>query len=84
MGIVPTFTVEREGYGWAVCKDGVPIKRPASEALAHEIREKLERKARSTKRACMCCRTVFLSEGPHNRLCNRCRHLGANAEDRAV
>ncbi len=24
-------------------------------------------------RACMCCRTEFLSEGPHNRLCGRCR-----------
>ena len=26
-----------------------------------------------TQRACMCCRTEFLSEGPHNRLCGRCR-----------
>ena len=26
-----------------------------------------------TQRACMCCRIEFWSEGPHNRLCGRCR-----------
>ena len=25
-------------------------------------------------RPCMCCRKVFGSDGPHNRLCDRCRH----------
>lgn len=26
-----------------------------------------------TKRNCMCCQKEFLSDGPHNRLCTRCR-----------
>ena len=30
-----------------------------------------------TKRNCMCCRAEFLSDGPHNRLCTRCRHKDA-------
>lgn len=25
------------------------------------------------ERACLCCTNKFLSEGPHNRLCGRCR-----------
>lgn len=25
------------------------------------------------ERPCMCCSTLFRSEGPHNRLCNYCR-----------
>lgn len=29
-----------------------------------------------TVRPCLCCRKDFLSEGAHNRLCNRCRALG--------
>ena len=27
-------------------------------------------------RPCLCCRSVFASEGIHNRLCDRCRRLG--------
>jgi uncharacterized paraquat-inducible protein A len=30
-------------------------------------------RARTTTRACMCCRNPFTSDGPHNRLCGRCR-----------
>jgi len=26
------------------------------------------------QRKCMCCGKVFLSDGPHNRLCDYCRH----------
>lgn len=25
------------------------------------------------ERLCMCCRSPFMSDGPHNRLCGRCR-----------
>ncbi len=25
------------------------------------------------ERACLCCRQPFISQGPHNRLCDRCR-----------
>lgn len=30
-----------------------------------------------TKRNCMCCNAAFLSDGFHNRLCNRCRQKDA-------
>lgn len=30
-------------------------------------------RVRPATRACMCCRNPFQSDGPHNRLCNRCR-----------
>lgn len=30
---------------------------------------------RKTRRDCLCCGNAFLSDGPHNRLCNRCRRI---------
>lgn len=49
----------------------LPIARPARPARPPSI----ERETRNptTKRACLCCRQTFLSEGPHNRLCGYCR-----------
>lgn len=34
---------------------------------------RLERQVRQRRRACLCCSASFLSDGPHNRLCNSCR-----------
>lgn len=34
---------------------------------ASEVRDRL------TTRPCMCCGRTFQSEGPHNRLCQKCR-----------
>lgn len=42
------------------------------------------RRDRQKLRPCMSCGTRFLSEGPHHRLCNGCRHVTATAEDVAV
>jgi len=43
-------------------------------------RDRRRRKERDSKgrqrRACMCCGKSFMSEGPHNRLCNACRQMG--------
>lgn len=36
------------------------------------------------QRACMCCRTPFLSEGSHNRLCVRCRNKSDDGHYRIV
>lgn len=44
----------------------------ATRANAANARKRDERQ-RNT-RPCLCCGTVFPSEGPHHRLCNRCRH----------
>lgn len=30
---------------------------------------------RKTQRNCLCCSSSFLSDGPHNRLCSRCRRI---------
>lgn len=34
----------------------------------------LELRPASRRRPCMCCGNEFSSEGPHNRLCGRCRN----------
>jgi hypothetical protein len=31
--------------------------------------------AKRKKRPCMCCQREFMSQGIHNRLCDRCRHI---------
>lgn len=36
---------------------------------------------KKAKRACLCCRETFMSEGPHNRLCDRCRRQRLTAFD---
>jgi hypothetical protein len=32
-----------------------------------------DNRARAKRRPCLCCRDPFLSAGPHNRLCTKCR-----------
>ncbi len=29
-------------------------------------------------RPCMCCQQIFVSEGPHNRLCGHCRNISVS------
>ncbi|WP_425099172.1 hypothetical protein [Tropicibacter sp. S64] len=45
----------------------------ATQAQAEARLDDLKRAAQRRRRPCMCCRTSFLSDGPHNRLCNVCR-----------
>lgn len=50
--------------------------RAVSNRLARAYAAEQERKMRATpkkKRTCLCCGAPFMSEGPHNRLCSRCR-----------
>ena len=35
--------------------------------------EKRDAKTQKVTRPCLCCRTEFKSDGPHNRLCGKCR-----------
>lgn len=37
---------------------------------------------KKTLRPCMCCRTEFASDGPHNRLCAACRRIETTPFDR--
>ena len=40
-------------------------------------RERADVLVKRAERKCLCCGSVFESEGPHNRLCDRCRRLSA-------
>jgi len=50
---------------------------PGSGDLAHrkcdDLQQAHENRAKIGERPCMCCGSVFHSEGIHNRLCNLCR-----------
>ena len=43
------------------------------ESSIHTRIAHFELKPPTKRRPCMCCRVEFSSEGPHNRLCTRCR-----------
>ena len=67
------------GQGWQPWWNGRPVGRAFSEPnVAICAARSLERRLAGTlrDRACLCCRTTFESEGPHNRLCSRCRSEG--------
>ena len=56
----------------------------ASKGVALDIMDSRIRREKLKPRACMRCGDQFLSEGPHNRMCAKCRHVTASAEDVAV
>lgn len=69
--------IRRVRDGYAVFRDeqqvsGVSTRAQTEIALDH--REQLEKRRSTTRqRKCLCCDEVFLSEGPHHRLCNHHR-----------
>jgi hypothetical protein len=69
------FVVKRSGGGFAVFDGATPVSGVNSQAVAETIRDRLEREAAmpTKRRACLCCRATFDSQGPHNRLCKSCR-----------
>ena len=73
------YTIKGSGLSYSVFKDGVSVMGPfGSHGRALDVRDELIRKDRMRERPCMTCTTEFMSEGPHNRLCDACR---ANAND---
>lgn len=44
-----------------------------AESSVYSRLEVLEGRSQRRERLCMCCRSPFMSDGPHNRLCGRCR-----------
>ena len=44
-----------------------------AESSVYRRLETLSTQAVRRERPCMCCQQTFMSEGPHNRLCGRCR-----------
>lgn len=45
-----------------------------AESSVYRRLETLEDRSQRRERPCMCCRHPFMSDGPHNRLCTRCRN----------
>ncbi len=80
----PVFTVEPNGGCWAVCRDGEMLFALSTQALAEMKREKLERAARRKRRPCITCGGVFLSDGPHHRMCKGCRAWASDVYQGAV
>ncbi len=67
-------TVERDGYGWSVCKGGLRVRGAYSnKGLAEAACDRMEREARCKRRPCITCGETFMSEGPGNRMCDKCR-----------
>ncbi len=66
--------VTQSGCIWNVCHNGARIQGPfGSKGRAEDALDALQNNPSCKLRACMTCQTEFLSEGPHNRMCNRCR-----------
>lgn len=63
--------------GLDCCAMAARLSRPGRAVSYQQVNARLRNLAqaqRSTRRPCLCCGKVFLSAGPHNRLCSPCRH----------
>jgi len=66
--------VEGNWNSYAVYRKEVRVSKfHPDESRALDCMDRMNKEERSRDRNCMCCRTVFRSEGNHNRLCNGCR-----------
>lgn len=77
------FIVVRFVRGFAVVNKGTGERESgfySGMALADERCQRMNleaaRELRLLRRACLCCGAGFMSEGAHNRLCDRCRRRG--------
>lgn len=78
-------TVEREGYGWVVRRDGEKVYGAVSARWrAEDALERMQREARLKERPCIRCSETFMSEGPHHRMCTACRAFASDVFDGAV
>lgn len=78
-------TVEPEGYGWVVMRDGKKLFGAVSAKWrAEEKRDQILREMQHKDRPCIRCNEVFKSEGPHNRLCKSCREYARTVFEGAV
>lgn len=64
---------------WAVFRDGRKISGEQGRDIIEEQVARLARQAGERVRPCITCQRPFRSEGPHNRMCDRCRRLGGAA-----
>jgi hypothetical protein len=68
------YTIKGSGNSHFVMDGEVPVLGPfVSHDRALDVRDELIRKERMRVRPCITCNTEFMSEGPHNRMCDACR-----------
>lgn len=74
MRSAPDFSIVRSSGAYFVAQGDKHVHGPShSRQTAEDAKARLIREARSSKRKCMTCPEIFMSEGPHNRLCTSCR-----------
>lgn len=82
----PRFAVIWHGaHAWAVTNPMGEVTRfrQVAERRRDELQREDDRKHKRGERPCMCCGSVFLSQGIHNRLCPHCR-IRATAQPEAA
>ncbi|KQI69410.1 hypothetical protein AN189_03030 [Loktanella sp. 3ANDIMAR09] len=68
------FSIRGQHGRFYITRDGDDVAGPYwSKDSADVAQDRLERKAKERERKCITCTEAFLSEGPHNRMCNGCR-----------
>lgn len=71
------YEVIGSGFSWCVIDAaGVQHGKPhTNNYSAFEAAKRLEKTAKTRTRPCLCCSNDFKSEGPHNRMCQKCRQM---------
>jgi hypothetical protein len=81
----PVFTIKGTYSRACVMADDVRISSWSGKPRAEERLTEIVTSGKYKNRKCMAhCPTVFLSEGPHHRLCSVCRRKTASADTVAV
>jgi hypothetical protein len=76
------YTVQPIAGGYVVlAPDGVRASEPVmfstqAMLLRDKIQREADQRAKRGPRPCMCCETLFTSDGIHNRMCDQCRKSG--------
>lgn len=65
--------VEGSGSCWALYDGKTLLSITTHHDTALDQLDREIRRRKSVRRACLCCGEAFTSEGPHNRMCVRCR-----------
>lgn len=81
----PVFKIKGTYSRACVVADDVRVSSWSGKRRAEERLDEIVASGKYKNRKCMGhCSTVFLSEGPHHRLCSVCRHKTACADTVAV
>lgn len=69
--------IVHDQFGYYVRRGNETLHGPSCQERAYAARDRIEKAGRTKTRRCMTCQTPFLSEGPHNRMCQSCRKIPA-------